>query len=155
MMQSKNELPQFRSTEQSFIVIFKNLNYGKVSMLNRVEVGIENGIEVGMENAKKKLNNTPKGPKHGKNGANSVKNGVVKYEDEKHGIEVGIENGIENNEYLILLVLANEPKITQKRLSELTDLSMRTVARELKNLRDKNKIHRVGSDRAGYWEIIK
>jgi ATP-dependent DNA helicase RecG len=37
--------PSFRSTEQSFIVTLKNLNYGKVSMPSGIDDGIENGIE--------------------------------------------------------------------------------------------------------------
>ncbi len=71
--------PSFRSTEQSFIVTLKNLNYGKVSMPNGTDDGIENGI----------------------------------------------------------------------------DDSVRTVARELKRLRDTEVIRRVGSDRSGYWGIVK
>jgi ATP-dependent DNA helicase RecG len=47
------------------------------------------------------------------------------------------------------------PKITQKQLAIETGLSVRTVARELKNLRDTNVIRRVGSDRSGYWELVK
>ncbi|MGL4209061.1 MAG: helix-turn-helix domain-containing protein [Candidatus Adiutrix sp.] len=45
--------------------------------------------------------------------------------------------------------------MTQKRLASETDLSIRTVARELKRLRDAGIIRRIGSDRAGYWEIVK
>ena len=75
---------------------------------------------------------------------NGIDNGI-------DGIEIGIENGIEK----ILSALEADPKITQKKLAVYTGLSVRTVARELKNLRDSGAIRRIGSDRAGYWEIVK
>lgn len=102
-------VPLFRSTEQSFVVTLKNLNYGKVSMPTGTDNGIENGIDDGVEKNTEKILNT---------------------------------------------ILAN-PKITQKRLADETSLSVRTVARELKRLRDTDIIRRVGSDRSGYWEIVK
>ncbi|GHS87511.1 ATPase AAA [Synergistales bacterium] len=68
---------------------------------------------------------------------------------------VGIDNGIEDSVSKILNAIVAEPEITQKRLSIATGLSVRTVAREIKNLRLGGVIRRVGSDRSGYWEIIK
>jgi len=94
--------PTFRSTEQSFIVTLKNLNYGVSTPL-----GDDNGADV----------------------------------------------GIESNANLILKEIAGDPKITQKFIAKDTGLSMRTVSREIKNLRDLGILRRVGSDRAGYWKI--
>jgi ATP-dependent DNA helicase RecG len=71
------------------------------------------------------------------------------------GIEVGIDNGIEKNVDKILAVISSNPSITQKRLAEAVGLSVRTVARELKSLQEANKVQRVGSDRAGYWKVVK
>ena len=102
-------VPLFRSTEQTFVVTLKNLNYGKVSMPTGTDGGIENGIDDGIE---------------------------------------------KNSEKILNAILAN-PKITQKRLADETGFSVRTVARELKRLRDTDVIRRVGSDRTGYWEIVK
>jgi predicted HTH transcriptional regulator len=99
--------PAFRSTEQSFVVTLKNLNYGTVSMPSGIAGGIENGIDAGVE---------------------------------------------KNNEKILNAVLTN-PKITQRELATGTGVSMRTVARELKRLRDKGVIQRIGSDRSGYWEV--
>lgn len=100
----KDIVPLLRSTEQSFAVILKNLNYGRTSMPS--------------------------------------------------GIENGIEDGIEKNTEKILNAIFTDPKITQKRLADKTELSVRTVARELKRLRDAGVICRVGSDRVGYWKIV-
>jgi len=97
--------PSFRSTEQSFVVTLKNLNYAKLS--------------------------TP------------------------HGDEVGVDNGDENNVNLILNAIFENPKITQNNIAIKTGLSTRTVSREIRELRDTGVIRRVGSDRAGYWEIVK
>lgn len=101
----EDAVPVFRSTEQSFIVTLKNLNYGVRSMPS--------------------------------------------------GIDSGIDSGIEKNTEKILNAIRANPKITQKGLSEEIGLSVRTVARELKRLRDANVIKRVGSDRAGYWRFVK
>ena len=79
----------------------------------------------------------------------SMPNGV------NDGIENGIVSGIENNTKKILKEIHTHPKITQNELSIKTSLSIRTVARELKSLRDTGAIRRVGSDRSGYWEITK
>jgi ATP-dependent DNA helicase RecG len=99
--------PTFRSTEQSFIVTLKNLNYGKVSTPSGDDVGVENGDD----------------------------------------------NGVDENTNLILSVIADNSKITQKDISAKTGLSTRTVSREIKSLRDSGIIRRIGSDRSGYWEL--
>jgi predicted HTH transcriptional regulator len=101
--------PSFRSTEQSFVVMLKNLNYGKVSMPSGIDIGVENGID----------------------------------------------DGIEKNAKKILIAIFADPKITQKSLAAETGLSVRTVARELKRMRDTGVIRRIGSDRAGYWETLR
>jgi len=71
-----------------------------------------------------------------------------------NGIENGIDNGIEKNVKIILNTIITNPRITQKKLAIDTGLSVRTVARELKHLRNTGAIKRIGSDRSGYWEII-
>ena len=103
-----NAAPIFRSTEQSFIVTLKNLNYG-LSMPNGDVNGVDNGDDVGAE----------------------------------------------KNKGLILNAITENPKITQKNIADETGLSTRTVSREIKNLRDSGILKRVGSDRAGHWEIVR
>jgi ATP-dependent DNA helicase RecG len=101
----KNAAPMFRSTEQSFIVTLKNLNYGKVFAPD----GVDNGDDV----------------------------------------------GIDKNARLVLSAIAENPKITQIDIANSVGLSARTVSREMKRLRDIGVLHRVGSDRAGCWEIAQ
>jgi ATP-dependent DNA helicase RecG len=67
----------------------------------------------------------------------------------------GVENGNENAASRVLNVISTEPRVTQKRLAEVTGLSTRTVSREIRGLRDSGILQRIGSDRAGYWKIVK
>ena len=100
--------PSFRSTEQSFVVTLKNLNYGAISSPHGGDIGVD----------------------------------------------AGDDTGEENNADKILNAISIEPKATQKRLSEVTGLSTRTISRVIGNLRNSGVIGRVGSDRQGYWEIV-
>ena len=59
------------------------------------------------------------------------------------------------NEQKILNELIKNPYITQIQLSELLGISKRSIIKNMKNLKDKNKIKRIGSDRKGHWEILK
>ncbi|MDR1111960.1 MAG: putative DNA binding domain-containing protein [Deltaproteobacteria bacterium] len=114
---SEDAVPVFRSTEQSFVVTLKNLNYGRVLM----SPGVDPGVDVGVD----------------------------------PGVDPGVDVGKENNVGKILNAIFTEPKATQKKISEMTGLSTRTISRVIKELRDTGAIGRVGSDRSGYWEITK
>jgi len=50
------------------------------------------------------------------------------------------------------LIKANKT-ITATEISEQLGISLRTVKRKIKELKDKNIIERVGSDKTGYWQI--
>lgn len=63
-------------------------------------------------------------------------------------------NGDENGDVKkILLLLKQEPDITAKKLSLKTGFSTRKISRMIKELREKGRISRAGSDRKGYWII--
>lgn len=51
--------------------------------------------------------------------------------------------------------LIKNPYITQNQLSDFIGISKRSIIKNMKNLKEKNIIQRVGSDRKGYWKIIK
>lgn len=64
------------------------------------------------------------------------------------------ENGTQiDTEKLILDILKKTPEITQKELAGKANISLRTVKRLMQQLKEKNIIERVGSDRKGYWKI--
>lgn len=74
--------------------------------------------------------------------------------DKNVDTENGTENGTKiDNRTLILNILKEEPDITQNKLTEKTNISIRTVKRTIKELKEENLIERIGSDRKGYWKI--
>ena len=54
----------------------------------------------------------------------------------------------------ILSILKENAKITGKQLAIATDISYATVRREMAALQAEGIIRRIGSDKAGHWEII-
>ncbi|MDA2936245.1 winged helix-turn-helix transcriptional regulator [Patescibacteria group bacterium AH-259-L05] len=55
-----------------------------------------------------------------------------------------------------ILTLINEnPKITQEELSVKTGLTIRGVEWNLKKLKKKGLLKRIGSARGGYWKVKK
>lgn len=55
----------------------------------------------------------------------------------------------------ILALIEQNPSITYEELTEKTGKSQRTISRLITELKEKNIIARVGSDKTGYWEIVK
>ena len=54
----------------------------------------------------------------------------------------------------ILSAIKDNPSVTQKQLIELTGLSRRGVEWQLKQLKEKGLIRRIGADKGGHWEIV-
>lgn len=67
-------------------------------------------------------------------------------------IASGDDNG-NDDELKALEILKNDSSITAKQMAERMNISPRKVSRLIKELKDKEKIVRVGSDRKGYWKI--
>jgi len=55
----------------------------------------------------------------------------------------------------ILSIINENPFVTQNQLIDLTGLSRRGVEWQLKQLKDKNVIRRIGADKGGHWEIVQ
>ena len=76
--------------------------------------------------------------------------------NENENIASGDKNGDNNgDENKILRLLEKEPDITAKGLSEKTGFSTRKISRVIRNLREEERITRIGSARKGYWMINK
>ena len=60
-----------------------------------------------------------------------------------------------DNEIKLLGLLKINPNITQVELSNKLNVSRRTISTLLSHLKERGKIERVGSDRKGYWKILK
>lgn len=55
----------------------------------------------------------------------------------------------------ILALIEQNPSITYEEMTEKTGKSRRTISRLITELKEKNIIASVGSDKTGYWEIVK
>lgn len=54
----------------------------------------------------------------------------------------------------ILVSVRANPKVTAQKLALALGVTDKTIKRHLKALREQGRIQRVGSDKAGHWEII-
>ena len=61
-------------------------------------------------------------------------------------------NDIQNK---IIELIANNNRITQNEIANITNVNVRTIKRNFKILIDNLIIERIGSDKAGYWQILK
>lgn len=55
----------------------------------------------------------------------------------------------------IFELIKKNPKITALQLSKKTNLSVRTIERNIKILKTQNKINRIGPGNGTHWEIIE
>ena len=55
----------------------------------------------------------------------------------------------------LLSSMCENPFVTQQQLMQITGLSRRGVEWQLKHLKEKSIIRRVGADKGGHWEIIQ
>ncbi len=55
----------------------------------------------------------------------------------------------------ILSLLRNYPGITRAELAEKCGLSASGIKWQLKRLKDKGLVRRIGADKGGYWEIVE
>jgi len=62
---------------------------------------------------------------------------------------------LSDGERLILGLLSEDPGYTMQKLAEKANVSRKTVSVRLKALKEKGFVERVGSDRSGYWKILK
>lgn len=61
-------------------------------------------------------------------------------------------NNIQNR---IIELITNDKKITQNEIANIIGVNIRTVKRNFKILIDNSIIERIGSDKTGYWQILK
>jgi fido (protein-threonine AMPylation protein) len=57
-------------------------------------------------------------------------------------------------ELAVLRLIASNPRVTQKALSELTGKSERTIKRRMTDLQEKGYLRRVNGKRNGHWELL-
>ena len=55
----------------------------------------------------------------------------------------------------VFSLIKQDNKITANEISERLKMSLSTVRRKIKELRNNGTIKRIGSDKTGYWKIIE
>ena len=63
------------------------------------------------------------------------------------------ENGTVND--TVFSLIKQNKNITAIEISERLNLSLSTVKRKIKNLKEQGIIERIGSDKTGYWKIVE
>ncbi len=62
---------------------------------------------------------------------------------------------VTDKEQELLTLLTEDPGYTMPQLAERLSVSRKTVAARLKKLKEDGLIERIGSDRKGYWKLLK
>ncbi|MEY3984250.1 MAG: hypothetical protein RL160_1809 [Bacteroidota bacterium] len=55
----------------------------------------------------------------------------------------------------VFSLMKQDKHVTAKEMSERLGISLSTVRRKIKELRENGKIERIGSDKSGYWKLLK
>lgn len=63
-----------------------------------------------------------------------------------------VMNDIQNR---IIELITNNNRITQNEIANIIGVNVRTIKRNFKMLIDNSIIERIGSDKTGYWQILK
>ena len=71
------------------------------------------------------------------------------------GNKVGNKKELTNNRAIILKEIRNNPNVTTFQLANILCISETAVDNNLKFLKKNGYIKRNGSNKAGYWEVIK
>ena len=61
-------------------------------------------------------------------------------------------NGVSDK---ILIIVRADPKATAQKMALSLGVTDKTIKRHLKALREQGQLQRVGSDKAGHWEVVK
>ena len=70
-------------------------------------------------------------------------------------VTVKVTDKVTDKEQELLTLLAEDPGYTMPQLAERLSVSRKTVAARLKKLKEAGLIERIGSDRKGYWKLLK
>ena len=69
------------------------------------------------------------------------------------GFEINVE--LSKEELVVLSVFKNNRKAIKEDIINETRYSSRTIDRIIRSLEDKELIKRIGSNKNGYWEVLK
>ncbi len=55
----------------------------------------------------------------------------------------------------ILVLIKENRNISTREIAEYLNVSRRTVLRDIEEMKNSNKINRIGKEKGGHWEVIK
>jgi ATP-dependent DNA helicase RecG len=58
------------------------------------------------------------------------------------------------NQLKMMRIIVKEPYISAAKLADRIGISLRKIEENLRKLKQKNVLRRVGADRGGYWEVV-
>ena len=81
------------------------------------------------------------------NGENNTKNVTT-------NVTINVTIKLTETEKKILQIITNNPNVTQKEIAEELNVTTMTVKRNIKKLKEKGIIDRVGANKNGYWKVL-
>ena len=129
-------------------------SYGVVEpqLVTRVnEAGVPYGTKVGTDGTKVGADGTEVGTNGTEVGTNGTKVGIKLGSD---GTKTStVSNGTLTDELKLISTIREDGTLTQKQMSQITGLSLRSVKRMTVELQKKGKIIRIGNSRSGKWQV--
>ncbi len=73
------------------------------------------------------------------------------------GVNFGVNFGVKltANQERILDLLLQQPRMTASELAKITKISKRAIEQNLATLKKMMRLRRIGSDKAGRWEVLR
>lgn len=90
----------------------------------------------------------------------AISNSLYKYidiaaETAEKGHDVPVNVPVNEVSSKILILLRANPKATAQKMAQALGVTDKTIKRHLKELREQGRLQRVGSDKAGHWEVME
>ena len=70
-------------------------------------------------------------------------------------VTVKVTQKVTVNQEKIIAELKQNPYVTQKELSEIVGISLKSIKENMKKLQENNIILRIGPDKTGFWKIVE
>ena len=79
----------------------------------------------------------------------------ITYQPIPDNLEKDLQNrfGLTDNQLKILEAVRQDRSVTQQRLSELIGITSKNIRLNMKKLKEKGLLKRIGPDKGGYWQI--
>jgi ATP-dependent DNA helicase RecG len=63
-------------------------------------------------------------------------------------------NSLSDNERTVFEEMQMRPKVTANELSEILNINLRNTKKIIEKLKEKGLVKRIGSRKAGHWEVV-